>query len=607
MNAAIYARKSTDQRVADADKSVTRQIEHARAFALARGWLCSDERIYSDDGISGAEFARRPALQRMLTAAKRGAFERLIVSEQKSLGREAFETNYLIKQLAEAGVEISEYVHGRSLTPKHWHDKLTGAVLSTIDEGHRHQASERVREALAAKHARGHVVGGRVFGYRNVDVFAGTDQHGRPLRSHVERVIEREEAAVVQRIFTLYADGLGLKAVAKRLMQEGAPTPTPFVRTDPTKVQPVRGWAPSTIRAILDRTDYIGVYRWLRSKKRTDWGKVQQRDREKTEWASVAKPDWRIVSDELWARVRERRKDVESTTLRFASGRLVGRPPQHGTHNLLAGLGECAVCGGGLVVETSAVKRGQPRVAHYVCHRRRAFSGCTNTLRIPVDTLNEAVLQAIEQHALTPDAIEAVITLTERDDRAEHQAALRQERDTVAQQTQRLVDLLALGELPTSVLTKVRALEARQHAIDEELASLRPVPRLPASVVEDRLAEWRRLLRASATQGRAVLQRIIVGRIRFTPHLTGASPWETPGYTFEAQTRFDRLFAGVATPPVVPLGTDLSGTEGITAADTWDADYARLLERAQKRVESSTTGDVEWVASPTGFEPVFQP
>ena len=35
--AAIYARKSTGQHVGEDDKSVTRQVENAKAFALAQG------------------------------------------------------------------------------------------------------------------------------------------------------------------------------------------------------------------------------------------------------------------------------------------------------------------------------------------------------------------------------------------------------------------------------------------------------------------------------------------------------------------------------------------------------------------------------------------
>ena len=69
--AAIYARKSTEQSgVNDEEKSVTRQIEHARVYAARKGWSVIEEHIYSDDGISGAEFVKRPGLIRLMNALK---------------------------------------------------------------------------------------------------------------------------------------------------------------------------------------------------------------------------------------------------------------------------------------------------------------------------------------------------------------------------------------------------------------------------------------------------------------------------------------------------------------------------------------------------------
>ncbi len=65
MIAAIYARKSTDQNLPDAEKSVTRQVEHATAYATRKGWAVDPAQIYVDDGISGAEFAKRPGLVRL--------------------------------------------------------------------------------------------------------------------------------------------------------------------------------------------------------------------------------------------------------------------------------------------------------------------------------------------------------------------------------------------------------------------------------------------------------------------------------------------------------------------------------------------------------------
>ena len=84
MTAAIYARKSTEQNgVADAEKSVTRQIEHATDYAVGKGWTVAEGHIYCDDGISGAEFANRPGFLRLMNALKpTPGFHVLIMSEE---------------------------------------------------------------------------------------------------------------------------------------------------------------------------------------------------------------------------------------------------------------------------------------------------------------------------------------------------------------------------------------------------------------------------------------------------------------------------------------------------------------------------------------------
>jgi DNA invertase Pin-like site-specific DNA recombinase len=97
MIAALYARKSTEQTVADEAKSVTRQIDHARAYAARKGWMVADAHVYVDDGISGAEFLKRPGFLRLMNALKpRPPFQVLIMSEESRLGREAIETAYAL-------------------------------------------------------------------------------------------------------------------------------------------------------------------------------------------------------------------------------------------------------------------------------------------------------------------------------------------------------------------------------------------------------------------------------------------------------------------------------------------------------------------------------
>ena len=90
MIASVYCRKSTEQTgVADDQKSVARQIEHAKAYAQRKGWTVADEHVYVDDNASGAEFTTRPGYMRVLNALKpRAPFTVLIVSELSRLGRE---------------------------------------------------------------------------------------------------------------------------------------------------------------------------------------------------------------------------------------------------------------------------------------------------------------------------------------------------------------------------------------------------------------------------------------------------------------------------------------------------------------------------------------
>ena len=87
MKAAIYARKSNDDNdKSDDNKSVTRQIKHAKAYAKSKGWTVDEEHIYVDDGISGAEYQNRPGLINLLAHVKE--FDFLVMSESARFGRD---------------------------------------------------------------------------------------------------------------------------------------------------------------------------------------------------------------------------------------------------------------------------------------------------------------------------------------------------------------------------------------------------------------------------------------------------------------------------------------------------------------------------------------
>ncbi len=65
-----------------------------------------------------------------------------------------------------------------------------------------------------------------------------------------------------------------------------------------------------------------------------------------------------------------------------------------------------------------------------------------------------------------------------------------------------------------------------------------------------------------------------------------------PALRTAAPTRFDRLFTKLVAPrPAFIRGGDARGTEHIGPEDTMEADYGRLLERAQDLVDKGNKRD----------------
>src|SRR5512146_3010272 len=148
MIAAIYARKSTEQTgVADEACSVTRQIEHAKAYALTKGWTVAEEQIYADDGISGAEFVKRPGFLRLMNALKpKPAFHVIIMSEESRLGREQIQTAYVLQQIMDAGAGVWLYLNDQERKLYTAMDKIMGLLAGFAAETERENASQRTHD-----------------------------------------------------------------------------------------------------------------------------------------------------------------------------------------------------------------------------------------------------------------------------------------------------------------------------------------------------------------------------------------------------------------------------------------------------------------------------
>ena len=519
--AAIYCRKSTEQTgVADDQKSVARQVEHACAYATRRGWTVAHEHMYVDDGISGAEFANRPGLLRLMNALKpRPPFEMLIMSEESRLGREAIETAYTLKQIVLAGVRVFFYLEDRERTLDSPTDKIMLSLTAYADELERERARQRVSDAMVRNARRGYVTGGRCFGYDNVEV---TCADGR--RSHVERRINTREAEIVREIFHRCATGQGTKAIAKALNAAGVPAPRPV------QGRPV-GWAPSSVRSVIFRRTYLGELRYGMTRKRDKWGRRHTQKRPDNDVLVVDQPSWRIVSQAEWDAAHSRFAAAAATCGSATPGSACRPRLGVASKYLLSGLARCASCGGSLVAHVTSDR--SRRYPYYICSTfsNRGRTVCGNSLSLPMADADIAVLDRFEQILLAPDIINAAIAAVVAErlapptaQEAKRDVLIAELRQVEENQRRFAARIAASGDI--DVLARdFQDAERRRRLLREQLAALDQQSQVPshcdiAGVERDlraRLKNWRGLLRGYAPNARQVLAQLIDGRLTFTP------------------------------------------------------------------------------------------
>ena len=69
-----------------------------------------DAHVYADDGVSGAEFDRRPGFLRLLEALRQRPrpFDVLLITDKDRLGREQYETAFVLKLLLKIAVALED-------------------------------------------------------------------------------------------------------------------------------------------------------------------------------------------------------------------------------------------------------------------------------------------------------------------------------------------------------------------------------------------------------------------------------------------------------------------------------------------------------------------
>lgn len=519
MKAAIYARKSTDDNDRNEEnKSITRQVERARAYAQSKDWTVDDEHVFIDDGISGAEFIKRPGLIRMMTRLKE--FNVVVVSEISRLGRDTVRTPVVIDDIRTAGVRIFYYLtddEEKADTPE---QQVMVSLKSFGAAMERAKIAERTRDALSRKAEKGQCPGGACYGYDTVRVYA-TGVNGEQTASHSDWKINEDQAEIVRGIFRMYADGRGHTVITKAL--NGDPKYHALNMKyfhGQTPAAPQHGeqgtgsWAPSTIRCMLYRTRYAGTipygqYRNVRNGGRT--GKCVKQEK----FIAVERPDLRIIDSTLWKKVQTRLKAVRETYIRDNNGDWWGRPETgRESKYLLSGLARCGcekkdghVCGASIALTIGGQSQSH---YYYGCsyHQNRGRTVCSNDHRERMTVMDDLVLSEVEGKVLTPEAVDVVVQEAVR----EYESLMRQkpqqlplletELRKIQKELDRFMNLIANGKGTDRLLEEARKRETRVKTLRVEIERYR----LPTRLAELDLHRVRKQARLQAERYRDLVR-----------------------------------------------------------------------------------------------------
>jgi site-specific DNA recombinase len=204
--AILYARVSTDEQ-ARSGYSLFQQLEALREYASREGYEVLEE--VADPGQSGASL-ERPGMDRVRDLVAAGGVSVVLAQDRDRFSREPAYTYLLRREFDERGCVMHALNDRGDNTPE---GELTDGILDQLAKYERAKIAERSRRGLLKKAREGRLV--------------GTARPKYGFRYNEERdgfVLYEPEMLVVEKIFRLAAEGFGVRAIQKRLHQEGVRT-----------------------------------------------------------------------------------------------------------------------------------------------------------------------------------------------------------------------------------------------------------------------------------------------------------------------------------------------------------------------------------------------
>lgn len=359
---AIYCRVSTTEQ-AEEGYSIDEQNIKIREYCEREGHEIYN--LYEDRGISGMNITNRPGIKQLLQDATENKFDLVIVWKLNRISRKLLDILNIVELLNKHNIAFRSLTENfETETPS---GKLQLNIMGAIGEFERETIAENVKMGLLARAKEGRWNGGVVLGYDLVEL----NNEGKKRKNTVLKINEKE-ANTVRRIFELYSQGHGYKAVVNRINKEGH------------KTKRNGEFAVSTVKEILQNPVYIGKIRY---NVRQDWSKKRRNNINANPILSdgIHEP---IIDVETWNKVQVILKERSKKHNKV-----------YDCEFPLTGILKCPVCGAGMTINRSTAKRkdGTRRInEYYSCGNwKNKGTAVCNSNSIRVEVADEYVLNKI--------------------------------------------------------------------------------------------------------------------------------------------------------------------------------------------------------------------
>ena len=280
--AVFYARVSTEE---EKQKSALRnQCEELEELINKNpDWVLVDS--YVDEGKSGTTTEGREEYNRLFEDLFENKFDIIVIRDLSRLNRSERDWYNFSGEMIEQKIQLYIKLDNKFYDPDE--DEIVTGFKTMMNAQRSRELSKKMRDAQGKRLQKNHIItNGKMWGY---------------LQKDGKLIPNEEEVPIIQRIFELYADGMGFTSIKKII---------DTMLTDKIKEnRQCEKIAMTTVKRIVRNTAYKGMM--AQGKITQKFKSKKQTIKDKTEWKYIPCPA--IVSEELWEKANEqlekKRKD----------------------------------------------------------------------------------------------------------------------------------------------------------------------------------------------------------------------------------------------------------------------------------------------------------